>query len=94
MQTHNDRFLVIDKDRNKDGQFYINLLDWTGNIINEKTNGKDADDYFYEFRRELVNIIDSKKRYYDLMEEYRIKNLNLECKIRELEKLTKNSVVV
>jgi len=93
-QPHVDGFLIIDKDRNKDGQLYLNLLDWTGNISNEKTNGKDADNYFYEFRKELVNIIDRKNRYYEIMEDYRIKNLKLEGKIRELEKLTKHITLV
>ena len=93
-QPHIDGFLVIDKDRNKDGQFNINLLDWTCYTSNEKTNGKDADNYFYDVRRELLNIIDSRDRYYKIMEEYRIKNLKLESKIRELENQLKNCVLV
>jgi hypothetical protein len=75
---HDEDFYIYDNDNNEDNKMCINLLSGTVYMKNEKTNGRDIDDYFYDLRKQLEDIVkwrDTYKNWY-----YQLKDENEKLK--------------
>lgn len=83
---HDDDFYIFDNENNKDDQLCINILDMTYYVANEKTNGKKIDNYIYELRKKLNDIIEQQKSTSKWNSELYKENEELKKKLKKYEK--------
>ena len=85
VSPHRDGFYIFDRDAKNESLLSINMFDWTCSINNEKVNGKDANDYFYNIREKLSNIVKDRNDYMGYLVKCREENRELKEKIKEFE---------